>query len=116
MLAETGQKEVFIDLDEEIKYEKYLENNLGTILENQGMPDDQKAEVFSRVSTNVSRDSFETSGSRHNAAGFAAADPALVTFPHVHSRVVSLTPGEISATTTRPTSMPPRCCGSRWPS
>ncbi len=60
-LAETGQEEVYIDLDEEIKYEEYLENNLGIILENQGMPDQQKAEVFSRVSTNVVRDTFETS-------------------------------------------------------
>ncbi|OPY00855.1 MAG: Cyclic di-GMP phosphodiesterase response regulator RpfG [Syntrophorhabdus sp. PtaB.Bin047] len=60
-LAETGQKEVYIDLDEEIKYERYLENNLGTILENQAMPDDQKAEVFSRVSTNVVKDTFESS-------------------------------------------------------
>ncbi|MDD3845892.1 MAG: HD domain-containing protein [Syntrophorhabdaceae bacterium] len=61
ILAETGQEEVFIDLDEEIKYEEYLENHLGSILDNQAMPDDQKAQVFSRVSTNVVKDSFETS-------------------------------------------------------
>lgn len=60
-LAESGPQEVFIDLEEEIRYEEYLETHLGNILDNQGMPDDQKADVFSRVSTNVVKDSFETS-------------------------------------------------------
>ena len=61
MLASSGPKEVFIDLEEEIKYEQYLETHLGNILENQGSSDEQKAAIFSRVSTNVVKDSFETS-------------------------------------------------------
>jgi len=60
-LSESGPKGVFIDLEEEIKYEKYLEDHLGDILENQGPSDDQKAAIFSKVSTNVVKDSFETS-------------------------------------------------------
>ncbi|MBA4389392.1 MAG: hypothetical protein C0399_00425 [Syntrophus sp. (in: bacteria)] len=61
MLANCGPTEVFIDLEEEIKYEQYLETYLGNILENQGSSDEQKAAIFSRVSTNVVKDSFETS-------------------------------------------------------
>lgn len=60
-LASIGPNEVFIDLEEEIKYEQYLETHLGDILENEGPSDDQKADIFSRVSTNVVKDSFETS-------------------------------------------------------
>jgi hypothetical protein len=60
-LAESGPKEVFIDLDEEIKYEQYLEAHLGDILENDGSSDAQKAAIFSKVSTNVVKDSFEAS-------------------------------------------------------
>jgi len=60
-LAEAGHKEVYIDLEEEVAYEEYLEEHLGDILANQNMPDDQKAAIFSRVSTNVVRDSFEKS-------------------------------------------------------
>ncbi|MCX5810765.1 MAG: HD domain-containing protein [Proteobacteria bacterium] len=60
-LADSGLKEVFIDLEEEIKYEQYLEAHLGDILENQGSSHDQKAAIFSKVSTNVVKDSFETS-------------------------------------------------------
>jgi len=60
-LVESGQKEVFIDLEEEIIYEQYLETHLGDILANQSSSEDQKAEIFSKVSTNVVKDSFETS-------------------------------------------------------
>jgi len=60
-LVESGQKKVFIDLEEEIIYEQYLESHLGDILENQASSEDQKAEIFSKVSTNVVKDSFETS-------------------------------------------------------
>jgi len=60
-LAEAGHKEVYIDLEEEIAYEQYLEEHLGDILANQNMPDEQKAAIFSKVSTNVVRDSFEKS-------------------------------------------------------
>jgi len=61
MLAGGGPKEVFIDLEEEIKYEEYLETHLGNILENRGSSDEQKAAIFGRVSTNVVKNSFETS-------------------------------------------------------
>jgi HD-GYP domain-containing protein (c-di-GMP phosphodiesterase class II) len=60
-LSESGIKEVFVDLKEKFKYEQYLETNLGSILENQWSPDDQKASIFSKVSTNVVRNAFETS-------------------------------------------------------
>ncbi len=60
-LSEGGFKEVFVDLEEQFKYEQYLESNLGSILENQSSSDDQKAQIFSRVSTNVVKGAFETS-------------------------------------------------------
>ena len=43
-LAEGGYTEVYVDLEEQFKYEQYLESNLGSILENQAASDDQKAE------------------------------------------------------------------------
>ncbi len=61
VLADSGMEEVFIDPEEEIKYEEYLETHLGDILENRGTSDEQKAAIFSRVSTNVVKDTFETS-------------------------------------------------------
>jgi response regulator RpfG family c-di-GMP phosphodiesterase len=60
-LAEGGYTEVYVDLDEQFKYEQYLESNLGSILDNQAVLDDQKAEIFSRVSVNVVKGAFETS-------------------------------------------------------
>ncbi|MBI4619557.1 MAG: HD domain-containing protein [Desulfobacterales bacterium] len=60
-LSESGTIEVFIALEEQFKYELYLESNLGNILGNQSMADDHKAEVFSKVSTNVLKVAFETS-------------------------------------------------------
>ena len=60
-LSESGTKNVFVDLKEQFKYEQYLETNLGNILENQSTPDDQKAEIFSKVSTTVVKGAFETS-------------------------------------------------------
>jgi len=59
-LSESETREVFVDLEEQFKYEQYLEANLGNILENQSTPDDQKAEIFSKVSTNVVKGAFET--------------------------------------------------------
>jgi HD-GYP domain-containing protein (c-di-GMP phosphodiesterase class II) len=60
-LSASGQKEVYVALDEKIKYEEYLESHLGPILESSGASDEQKAAVFSTVSTNLVRDAFETS-------------------------------------------------------
>jgi HD-GYP domain-containing protein (c-di-GMP phosphodiesterase class II) len=60
-LSESGTKEVFVSLDEQFKYEQYLETNLGNILDNESTPDGQKAEIFSKVSTNVVKGAFETS-------------------------------------------------------
>ncbi len=60
-LSASGPKEVFIALEEELQYEEYLETHLGSILENQGPTADQKATIFSRVSTNVVRGAFESS-------------------------------------------------------
>jgi len=59
-LSEGGLKEVYVDIQEQFKYEQYLENNLGDILESQWSSDDQKAVIFSKVSTNVVRNAFET--------------------------------------------------------
>ncbi len=60
-LADTGIREVFIDLEEAVLYEEYLESNLGAILSSESPSDDQKAAVFSRVSTNVVKGALETS-------------------------------------------------------
>ncbi|MFA5182279.1 MAG: HD domain-containing phosphohydrolase [Syntrophales bacterium] len=59
-LSESGMTDVFVDLEEHFKYEQYLENNLGKILENEKSPVDQKATIFSKVSTNVVKGAFET--------------------------------------------------------
>jgi len=60
-LAEGGYAEVYVAFEEQFKYEQYLENNLGNILDNKATSDDQKASIFSRVSTNVVKGAFETS-------------------------------------------------------
>jgi hypothetical protein len=60
-LSESGTQEVYVDLGKQFKYEQYLETNLGNILGNLSTPDDQKAEIFSKVSTNVVKSAFETS-------------------------------------------------------
>lgn len=60
-LSAAGHHEVFLDLDEEFKYDEYLEDHLGGILENRLTTDEQKASIFSKVSTNVVKDAFETS-------------------------------------------------------
>ena len=60
-LSESGTKDVFVTLEEQFKYEQYLETNLGNILGNPSAADDQKAEIFSTVSTNVVKGAFETS-------------------------------------------------------
>lgn len=64
-LSEGGHAEIFVDLEETFKYEQYIETNLGDILGNQLSSDDQKATIFTKVSTNVVKAAFETSfGSR----------------------------------------------------
>ncbi|MBA4419169.1 MAG: hypothetical protein C0392_14870 [Syntrophus sp. (in: bacteria)] len=60
-LSESGPNEVFISLEEEFKYEQYLEAHLGNILENQSSSDEQKAVIFSRVSTKVVKSAIENS-------------------------------------------------------
>jgi hypothetical protein len=60
-LSKSGVKEVYVDLDERFKYEEYLEDNLGRILENPGASVGQKADVFSKVSASVVKAAFETS-------------------------------------------------------
>ena len=60
-LSEGGYDQVFVDLDEEFKYEEYLESHLGSILENEGPTDEQKAAIFSKVSANVVSAAFESS-------------------------------------------------------
>jgi len=60
-LTEGGLNEVFVDIKDQFKYEQYLETNLGNILENKLASNDQKATIFSSVSTNVVKNAFETS-------------------------------------------------------
>ncbi len=60
-LTEGGYTAIYVDIEEQFKYDQYLEDNLGSILENRAASDDQKAEIFSRVSTNVVKGAFETS-------------------------------------------------------
>jgi len=60
-LSASGLKEVYVALEEKIKYEEYLESHLAPILHSPEPSDEQKAAVFSAVSTNVVRDAFETS-------------------------------------------------------
>ncbi|MBN2398177.1 MAG: HD domain-containing protein [Deltaproteobacteria bacterium] len=60
-LTAGGTKEVYINLDDEFKYEQHLEANLGTILENTFASNDNKASIFTKVSTHVLKDAFETS-------------------------------------------------------
>jgi HD-GYP domain-containing protein (c-di-GMP phosphodiesterase class II) len=60
-LSEGGHEQVFVDLDEEFKYEEYLETHLGNILENEAPSAEQKAAIFGKVSANVVRGAFETS-------------------------------------------------------
>ena len=60
-LAEGGHTQVFIDLEEELKFDEYLETNLEGILENEGTSDEQKAAIFGKVSANVVKAAFETS-------------------------------------------------------
>jgi len=60
-LTEGGRKEIFISLEDEFKYDLHLEANLGKILENEQVPTDNKASIFTRVSTNVVKETFESS-------------------------------------------------------
>ncbi|MCX8109684.1 MAG: HD domain-containing protein [Syntrophorhabdaceae bacterium] len=69
-LAEIGHEEVFIDLEEEIKYEEYLENHLTEIVKNNAITNDHKVNIISRVSTNIVKNSFESTV----ATGFVKED------------------------------------------
>ncbi len=59
-LSENGMTDVYVDLEEQFKYEQYLETNLGKILSNTSTSEDRKAGIFSKVSTNVIKGAFET--------------------------------------------------------
>lgn len=58
-LAENGHEEVFVALEEEIKYEEYLENHLTDIVSSSSINNDHKVNIISRVSTNIVKNSFE---------------------------------------------------------
>ena len=60
-LSESGRKEVYIDVEEGFKYAQYLEDNLRTVLDSKSSTKEQKATLFSIVSTNVVKDAFEKS-------------------------------------------------------
>ncbi len=59
-LAENGHDEVFVDLEEEVQYEEYLESHLTEIVNNKSINNDHKVNIISRVSTNIVKNSFET--------------------------------------------------------
>jgi hypothetical protein len=71
-LTKSGVQEVFVDLTERFKYEEYIEIHLGKILENPVCSIEQKADIFSKVSTYVVKAAFETS------FGSGSLGPALV--------------------------------------
>ncbi len=71
-LSEGGRDEIFVSLEEEFKYEQHLEANLGTILGNEHLSNDNKASIFTKVSTNVVKDSFEMS------LGLSTMDPGTI--------------------------------------
>jgi HD-GYP domain-containing protein (c-di-GMP phosphodiesterase class II) len=54
-------KQVYVDLDDQFKVDEYLESNLEKILESQGSTVEQKAEIFSHVSSRIVKSTFETS-------------------------------------------------------
>ncbi len=60
-LYEGGHDEVFINIDDEFKYEQHLEANLGTILDSDYASDSDKASIFTMVSTNIVKSAVETS-------------------------------------------------------
>jgi len=60
-LSDGGFREVFVNTADHFKYESYLEENLGNILENQWASDDHKTAIFSKVSTNVVKTAVESS-------------------------------------------------------
>ncbi|MCX5827025.1 MAG: HD domain-containing protein [Deltaproteobacteria bacterium] len=60
-LSEGGFNEVFVDIEDHFKYERYLETNLGNILESRWSSDEQKTSIFSKVSANVVKTAIESS-------------------------------------------------------
>ncbi|MFA6412633.1 MAG: HD domain-containing phosphohydrolase [Syntrophales bacterium] len=60
-LSEGGFREVYVNIDDKFKYERYLEANLGNILESSWSSDDHKTAIFSKVSTNVVKTAVESS-------------------------------------------------------
>ncbi|HPP07306.1 MAG TPA: hypothetical protein PLW88_08030, partial [Syntrophorhabdaceae bacterium] len=60
-LSENGHEEVYVALDEEVKYEEYLETHLTEIVNNKTISNEHKVNIISRVSTNIVRNSFEVS-------------------------------------------------------
>lgn len=60
-LSEGGFNEVFVDVEDKFKYERYIETNLGDILVNEWSSDDHKTAIFSKVSTNVVKAAVESS-------------------------------------------------------
>lgn len=60
-LSDGGFREVYVNLEDQFKYERYLETNLGSILESKWSSDDHKTAIFSKVSTNVIKTAVESS-------------------------------------------------------
>ena len=59
----AGSNEVYIDVEDGFKYDQYLELHLGNILKKEGPSNQQKAEIFSRVTNKVIEQTFVNSQS-----------------------------------------------------
>lgn len=59
-LHDFGVSKVHILTEQKHSYQRYVENNLGSILSNEKFPMDERAEVFHSVSLSLIQESFET--------------------------------------------------------
>lgn len=59
-LFDSGVRQVFILQEQKELYDRYLENNLGQILDNSSIPSSERAKVFYGVSVDIVKDAFES--------------------------------------------------------
>lgn len=58
-LEEMGVEEVFISTADKINFDKYIETNLNSILSNKTVAVEKRTAVFTKISVNIIKDSFE---------------------------------------------------------
>lgn len=59
-LFDSGVEEVYVLQEQKAAYERYVERNLGRILDNQKLPLAERAKVFYGVSVDILKEAFET--------------------------------------------------------